>query len=190
VADDYEINLSSLHRHRIRPDVGDLRGRKNGYGPRRSTRAHWYFQRRVAFAIGSIFNRLPSNLAWFAVGDQPMPIICALRNPGHLAVRRAMSSRCHFVEYITVTFIAVATKPLGGIRPVLTRPLPLDPCGCRHTHCCEMSLLLSSAPESQNYLKPIHKALLVSGRHPNQRILGAVKQMNRRCTFVHLNFFC
>jgi ERF superfamily len=67
--------------------------------------------------------------------DPPMPIICDLHSHGRLAVRRAMSLPCRFAEYITVKFIAAATKPLGGLRPVWTRPLPLDPSGCRHIHC-------------------------------------------------------
>jgi hypothetical protein len=121
VADDYEINLSSLHRHRIRPDVGDLRGRKNGYGPRRSTRAPLYFQRRVGFAIGSMSNQLPSSLVWSAAAALRMLIICALRKTARLVARSAMSSQCRFAGSIIAKFIAVATKPLGGRRLVSIR---------------------------------------------------------------------
>ena len=44
-------------------------------------------ERSFRYAPRTMSNRLPSNRVWFAVGDPPMPIICALHSRGRLAVR-------------------------------------------------------------------------------------------------------
>jgi len=68
--------------------------------------------------------RLPNSRVCSTVGGLRMRITYDSCNHEHSGARSVMSLQSLFAEDITVKFIAVATKPLGGTRPVLTRLPP------------------------------------------------------------------